>query len=207
MPQIHLGNFGFGIEGWEEMMTESSSPFWVRNNRAYRTRNTENLPNTNKLKLSGTVTFSEAPFSKFWNNGHHRPEAATTDGSSSHLKVLWLADLTEYPPISSLVLFLCKCMQEGILESSSPAQRLYRLCSHCQRKLTYDCTVKKMAFYSPTGPKVSDDSLETSATDSKYYNVCTLPRSKFEELCSCTAQCLSELTGLENCLEPTKYRT
>lgn len=32
---------------------------------------------------------------------------------------------------------------------------------------------------SPNGPKVSDDSLETSAADSKYYNVCTLPRSKF----------------------------
>lgn len=35
VPQIHLGNFGSGIEEWEEMMTESSSPFWVRNNRVY----------------------------------------------------------------------------------------------------------------------------------------------------------------------------
>lgn len=126
---------------------KTTSPFWVRNNMVYRTWNTENLPNTNKLKLSDTVTFFEAPFSTFWNNGHHCPEAATTDESSSHLKVLWLADLMEYPPITSLVLFSCKCMQEGILESSSPAQRLYRLCSHlCQRKLTYDCTVKKMAL-------------------------------------------------------------
>lgn len=147
-PQIHPGNFGFGTEEWEEMMTKSSSPFWVGENRIHRTWNTENVPNTNKLKLSNTVTFSilQAPFSTFWNNEHHCPEAATTDGSSSHLKVLRLANLTEYTPISSLVLFLCQCMQEGILESSSPAQRLYRLCSHCQRELTYDCTVKKMAL-------------------------------------------------------------
>lgn len=37
MPQIHLGNFGFGIEEWEEMMTKSTLPFWVRKNRVYRT--------------------------------------------------------------------------------------------------------------------------------------------------------------------------
>lgn len=81
--------------------------------------------------------------------------------------VIWLADLMERPPISVPVWFSCKCMQGYVLESSSPAQKIYTLCSHSQRKLTRGCTAENDFEYSPTALAVNDDSLETPAARSK----------------------------------------